>query len=492
MFTGPRAPNQVPYPFADAATFDAASQFSLIGQGIFIYNTPFFERSLYLSFLVYLHSLFGQNYETLMMAQAAVFAIFSPLMYLIGRSLNMRAVGFAAAIVATLRGINSIAASNMIDLAGPKIILTDFPAAIGVALIVLFTCEWLKRPEKKWHFAVWVGGAIGMTLMLRTNALLFLVFIPLYALLRLAPRWKTWLVSSALILLGIIAITIPWEFRNLARGGVMYGPIVTKIQDVIRTRYSPALELNGASPQEKGFSLLTFKQTEAISSLYRDVSFFPDASCDTIVCFAPKHFLHNLITSILILPTSPVLDDLRHTVKESHPFWRADWNGNFTPSSFLFVALNIFFIMLGISVAWKQKRLAGLAPLAVFLIYNLSNALARTSGGRYIVPMDWIVPLYFMMGILFLVKETAQAANISLLPLFDPEELDSPGAVCKGHPGCKPGSYWLSFLAWARSSLFQRNCIRHGMLMWTLWKPCRNRKCWWKKPGWSWNRSMNF
>jgi hypothetical protein len=421
LFSGPRAPNQVLYPFADSATFDAASQFGLIGQGIFIYNTPFFERALYLSFLVYLHSLFGQNYETLMMVQAAIFAIFPSLIYLIGRSLNLRAVGFASAVIATLRGMNSIAASSMIDLANPKMILTDFPAAIGVALIVLFTCEWLKRPDKKWHYALWVGGAIGLTLMLRTNALVFLLFIPLHAIFRFAPQWKNWLVSSVLILLAVIAITLPWEFRNLSRGGVMYSSIVAKIQDVIRARYTPPPEPDSMSPQEKGLSLVTFKQAEILSSLYGDTYIAQDPSCNSITCFAPKHFLHNVITSILILPTSPTFDDLRHTVKETYPFWHADWQGNFTLLSLFFFVLNVFFITLGISVAWTQQRLTGLVPLAVFMFYNLSNAFARTSGGRYIVPIDWVISLYFMIGIFFLITKAAESSNIKLGSLFDPE-----------------------------------------------------------------------
>ncbi len=214
LFTSPRPPNSVLYPFADAAALDAGSQFALIGQGIFAYNTPFFERSLYLSFLVYLHALFGQDYATLMAAQAAVLAVFPAIIYLIGRALNMRAVGFATALLAMFRGINAIAASSLIDLASPKMILTDFPTALGVALVVLFACEWLKRPGQRLHYAVWVGGAIGLSLMLRTNALLFLIFIPLYAIFRFAPNWKGWLVGSALIVLAVLAISLPWELRN--------------------------------------------------------------------------------------------------------------------------------------------------------------------------------------------------------------------------------------------------------------------------------------
>jgi hypothetical protein len=413
LFTGPTAPNKVLYPFADAATFDMASQFGLIGKGIFIYNTPFFERTLYLSFLIYLHSLFGQNYETLMIVQAVIFAVFPVLVYLIGRSLNMRAVGLLAAILTMMRGANSIAASNMMDLANPKMIMTDFPTAVIVALLTLLVCEWLKDPEKKWHYALWVGGAIGLTIMIRTNGLIFLVFIPLFALLRFKSQWKNWLIASTLMAFAVIVITLPWELRNVSRGAMLYEPILMKIQHVLRTRYpSPSSSL---PPQNNILSLVTLRQTKAISSLYTTQD---EQACQTITCFAPKHFLHNIVTSILIIPPTPFLDNLRHTVKESYPFWQANWDGKFTATPLFFFLWNIFLIALGISVAWKRQNLPGLTPLAIFVFYNLSNALARTSGGRYIVPVEWVMSFYFVIGILFLISEFAVMTNIQLNPIF--------------------------------------------------------------------------
>jgi hypothetical protein len=425
LFTGPRPPNGVLYPFADAASLDAGSQFALIGQGIFAYNTPFFERPLYLSFLAYLHTLFGQNYEILMAAQAAVLAIFPVIIYLIGRSLNMRAVGLAAALVAMFRGLNSIAASSLIDLASPKMILTDFPTAVGVALVILFACEWLKRPGQRLHYAVWVGGAIGLGLMLRTNALLFLVFIPLYAIFKFVPNWRGWLVGSLLIFLGVVAITVPWELRNAARGGVMYSPIVTKIQNVIRTRYQD--QPQGSAPLKRGLPALTFQQTSVISSLYRGTDSAGEQPCNSILCFAPKHFLHNITMSLLSLPTSPVLDDLWHTVKVDPSYWKADWDGSFAPGSFFILIVNLFMIVLGISVVWKYQQLPGMVPLAVFAVYNLSNSMGRTSGGRYIVPMDWILVLYFMAGVLFLFTEAARIARFRQVSIFETETQDEKG-----------------------------------------------------------------
>jgi hypothetical protein len=427
LFIGPYAPNRVLYPFADAAIFDTASQFALIGQNFFIFNGQFFERALYISFLVYLHSLFGQDYGQLMAAQAAFFAVFPALVYLVGKSVSSRSVGFAAALVALFRGANAIAASNMIDMANPKMMLTDFPTAIGLALIVLCTCELLKRPQQKWHYALWIGGLIGLTVMLRTNTLMLLVLIPLFTFFKFSPDWTKWLLSSALLVLAVFAVTLPWEIRNQSLGGQMYGSILAKFENVLQRRYTPPVEPDTRLPGKDILSFLSLKQTQPLVSLYGDPNTFQEPACNSTACFVPNHFLHNVLTSILVLPTSPVLDDLRHTVKESQGYWRPDWDGSFTVLSFFFFAVNLFFIVLGIRVAWEQHRLAGIAPLAIFMFYNLSNGFARTSGGRYIVPIDWILTIYFLIGVFQMIILLANVLGTQLAPDPQPAEKNGPG-----------------------------------------------------------------
>ncbi len=400
LFIGPYAPNRALYPFADGALYDSASQFALIGQNFLFYNGPFFERALYASFLLYLHSIVGQDYAVLMGAQAAIFAVFPALMYLIGKSLNVRAIGFAAALVAMFRGANAIAASNMIDMANPKMMLTDFPTALGMALVIYFTCEWLKQPSTKWYYAVWVGGVIGLATMLRTNVIFILLLVPLYTLITFAPAWKRWFASSILLVLAVIVVTLPWELRNHALGGTMYSSVFVKLQSVIEQRYTPASDPESSIPREQQISSLFYKQLEPILGMYPKIGLMQRTRpCDNVICFISNHFLHNTLTSILVLPTSPVLDDLRQTVKESNPYWRPDWDGTFTAESLLIFLLNIFFIVLGIRIAWERHRWIGLVPLAVFVFYNVSNGFARTSGGRYIVPIDWIIIFYFLVGV---------------------------------------------------------------------------------------------
>jgi hypothetical protein len=238
--------------------------------------------------------------------------------------------------------------------------------------------------------------------MLRTNALLFLVFIPFCTLFVFAIKyWRQWIFSSALILLGAVSITLPWELRNLSLGEQMYQPIVTKFQNVIQQRYPKTQPVPSSFvPFNQELDLAVLKDIQVIPILEQNQTVIQKAiPCSTILCFSTNHFLHNVITSTLILPTSPILDDLRHLFRERSPYWQADWDGSISGLALVLLCLNLFFISTGIALAWRKQQFIGSLPLTIFLIYNLSNALARTSGGRYLVPLDWILVIYYLLGV---------------------------------------------------------------------------------------------
>lgn len=107
---------------------------------------------------------------------------------------------------------------------------------------------------------------------------------------------------------------------------------------------------------------------------------------------------NNLLTSFLSLPASPQLHDLRYAVKVAFPFWSSRWDGTFSPPQTWFLLLQFIIFSLGVGMAWKRGGLAGLTPLLLFFTYQLSNTLGRTSGGRYIVPVDWVVLVYYLLG----------------------------------------------------------------------------------------------
>jgi hypothetical protein len=354
-----------------------------------------------MAFLTYLHAFAGQNFVTLMAAQAAIFAVFPLIVYLIGRELSGRALGTAAAVLTALRGLNSIAAQGWIDLASPKMMLTDFPTAIVLALLTLLVVRWFKDPAQKWHYALWAGCALGLMILLRTHALLLLPVTVLLALAVYRLTWRPWLIGAGLLALGMVLTTLPWDMRSYSRGAPLFSTYFYRIGLILRQRY--LLPLGDASLPAPLAAQAPAARSAA--SLHAAVAVrIEKKDCSSLLCSGANHLLHNLETSVLFLPTSPVIDDLRDTVKESFPYWEKRWlGGGFNPWWGCALALNLALIALGIGAAWGRLRWPGLAPLFLYLGYTLSNTLALTSGGRYIVPVDWIVGVYFLLGALTLV-----------------------------------------------------------------------------------------
>jgi hypothetical protein len=56
----------------------------------------------------------------------------------------------------------------------------------------------------------------------------------------------------------------------------------------------------------------------------------------------------------------------------------------------------------GIGFSWKRVGWAGLIPLILHFTYSLSTAVARVSGWRLILPADWILVMYYSIGLAWL------------------------------------------------------------------------------------------
>lgn len=396
---GPYLPNLEVYPYSDAALFDMGSQFALIGQGI--NNGIPFDRVLYMGFLVFLHTLAGQNYLEVIAWQTAIYAIFPAILYLLGKAVHSRTFGIILAVLAILRGINGIAASNMIDLANQKQMLTDFPMVIFVAWFSLMMVNWLKAPGGKYLYVLWAGGAMGLAIMVRTHALFLLLFGVLSILLVFRHQLSRGILVSFLLMISMLASVLPWGLNN-------HGAFFEIYKARIQARYSSFLPLKILEPvptpegnifpsqqlSSVAFSKTYTKRLSFTRSEAQNVEALP------VYTSIVTNFFHNLITSVLILPATTHFHDLWHTLKEALPFWGQYWDGKMDIGAGLFIAINLLLISLGIGIGWKSAGISSLVPLGVFFFYNTANAFARTSGGRYIVPADWVVFFYFSLGLL--------------------------------------------------------------------------------------------
>ncbi len=392
------------YPYSDGATFDQGAQYALIGQGLF--NGVFFERVLYSVFLTYLHGAFGQDFELLMTAQAALFAVFPAVIYLLGRELHGRALGVAAGALIALRGVNAIVAAKWIDTASPKMMLTDFPAAVLIAVFLLLFVKWIKTPSRPGLLG-WMGAVFGYAFMVRTHALALLPVAFIFIPVALKWRWRQTALAGTLFLLGLFAVTLPWEIRNQSRGIPMYSAYYSRIIVILRHRYG--LDAGAYLPPREADASHAAAPSRVST---RQRAFIPEPLCESTLCSIANHLVHNAATSIVSLPSSLTFDDLWNTVKADTPYWKKSWSeGRVGTAGGMMIVLNLALISLGVGSIWGRGKTLALLPISVFLAYLLVNSLSFTSGGRYIAPVDWIVCLFYIAGGLQLLSWLMTAAG---------------------------------------------------------------------------------
>lgn len=395
FFVTPKMPpNAELYPFADAMVFDWGSQFALIGQKL--NNGVFYDRVLYMTWLTWLHALAGQRYETLMAIQAAVFALFPALAFLIATDLHSRPAGLSVAALLTLRELNNLAGSNWMATSASKHMLTDFPTALGVALFTWLALRWLLQPERLDRLA-WAAGCIGFLSMLRPHALAFLPFLLFLAWLR-APsrRWQ----AGGLAVAAFFISVSPWAL--LGAGVSPLALYRSRLEGVFSERYRPTpspLPVTGTPIAAENPALETPVGAENPPLPVVSTPQTPTAAESAPeLPFPLRHLAHNLLESAVSLPLSPQLLTLRQTLRGDWSFWREDWNGDFPAETLPWLGFGLALTALGSAAAFSHAGSRAWLPWSVFGLYMSANALARTSGGRYLVPADWLWLVYFGIG----------------------------------------------------------------------------------------------
>ncbi len=272
----------------------------------------------------------------------------------------------------------------------------------------------------------------------------------LIASLTLLPKKRIswWVKHLALFSLGAALVISPWIGRNWQRTGQLfvdspmfrYLLLVQRFQPITQTASPPP-----ASPSAPG-------QEAAVPTIPTSAPVFPtqvpgglEAAGKNLVNESLKkpgelaglfsaHYLNNQIQMLLIYPDAyRFFDNLiglfghRDLLKYSEsssltdlirrlPFWRK-WDGSFPSQSILPVLFSVLMLAAGLSAAWRKQRLVGLMPALALVFFIGFYALLRNSGGRYILPVDWISILYFSIGLI-----AFSMAAIELAGRFRPRE----------------------------------------------------------------------
>ncbi len=388
---GPHPPNYAFYPYSDAEFYDLAAQYVLIGQDIF--NGIPFDKPLYAFFIAIAHALVGQDYDPTITFQLGVLSLMPAMLYLLGSRMMSRPAGLLIALLAIFQQRNAIAATPYIKVSHSKLLLTEYPTALLLVAFALVALLWFKHNPPNPRYAVLAGGLLGLAMLVRPNALMVAPFVLLLAWYYRA-NGRRWLVNIALMI-SVLTLTMSPFMLDIPRG---YNEpyILIKIRTILDTRIltdAPTGNLPDANPV-----------AAAGGGWYKPVRPLEgdDTPAEVLSRFAyvPRHFFHNLIMTTMMLPHTWALKDLPDTMEAL--YWKdvRQWKGELPAGAHVWLPFNLAMIALGIGAAWRRWRVAGLVPLAMMPGYFLANSLARNSGWRYLMPIDWVVLVYFGIGLL--------------------------------------------------------------------------------------------
>lgn len=430
-----RAPNFEIYPFSDAATYDTYAQSVLIGNGFMGDAIP--QRAFYIVFLAGLHLLAGQDYLKVIFLQTLVLALLPVLVYQIGRELHGRPAGILAALFVILRELTAIRAAPFTgNITYSKLYFSELPTALCLAAFTLFAIRWVKRRGERSLAPLLAGGFLGMAMLIRTQS--FAVLPPVLVLSLLAYRpwsWKGWLRGAALLGVGLVACVAPWLARNWSvAGGLTFDNSMSQTM-VLAQRYNN-INFDDVIPKEKGESEAQYSSRlmrMALQGISRD----PAGSAWLI----SSHFMNNEIANGLLLPVRFQLGSPKELIWPETNFWQ-NWDRTLTGPQALLVLAFLGLLAAGLTGATCRSGWMGLAPLLGGMVYNLGTAVFRSSGDRFLAPVDWTVLLLYAIGIAQVGAWMAAGAGLRCTP-----EMASGETAAVRRPSLPLGSIALAALA---------------------------------------------
>jgi hypothetical protein len=108
-------------------------------------------------------------------------------------------------------------------------------------------------------------------------------------------------------------------------------------------------------------------------------------------------YFHNVIFSYIYLPSSFQIEDLRSYGADAilgHVEWHSPSGAG------VLLVLNLAILAFGVGASWKKANGLIFTPLILGSAYNLSLAVSRRSGWRFLLPADWVTLVFYSIGLI--------------------------------------------------------------------------------------------
>jgi hypothetical protein len=334
-------------------------------------------------FLAFVNKIAGLDYYRVILVQTIILSIFSAVLFLIGKEIHGFRLGIGMGMFAIFREVNKILAADIANVSNTKLVMSDFPAMLILAVLVLVSIMWLKKSHRS-IFPVLLGGVIGILSLYRAQYLIFFPLLLFLGFIVINRGQKRYLKFTMAISLALLLTLLPIMIRNWNISGVLWIDNPERFS-VLKEHYiSPIQPGDSSSSLEKSVGDPEGNTTQLNS--------FFEYGRDII-----DNFSRNLISAFLVFPVryngSQTLIELT-TLKN---FWAEPYGYKYFLNRCLLV---INFLLLAAGFAWKGKRLRkiNLGLIFFFLVFNFSTALFRFSGWRFIMPMDWFIYIWYLLG----------------------------------------------------------------------------------------------
>lgn len=408
----PRTPNFEYYPYSDASLYDRSAHLLLIGEGF----EPTVRRPIYSAFLALAQAVSGMGTEAVLQWQIPLLALIPALLYLMTQKLHRPISALLVAFLAIFHEVNAIALAGVVNVSHAKLLMSDLPTALGVIGFTYASVKWMKTKGERSYLALIAGGVIGLTILVRLQAIIILPPVVVLAWFSTSKPPRERLKEVLILAAGLMLVVGPWVYRNWQKTGEFTFGTDPSQTGLIQQRYSPTEEEYAGPPG--GDPTLEDNPAPVLGNSWTFVRQHPGE----FLRFTSAHFANNQVATLLVLPARSNLVENLKTYYELSPFWEGPglklweqccwqsayvaglpywngWDGVWEKESIAPLIFNLFLISIGIGVLWSQHGAAGLVPLVVALSYSLGNGLIRNSGWRFNLPVDWIGFFLYAIGI---------------------------------------------------------------------------------------------
>ena len=408
-----RPPNQEVYPYSDALYYNLAAESVTVGEGLSMHSvTP---RPMYLTILSYFVEFADGKYLGIITLLTFWLALIPVVMYLLGKRILNRGAGISLALIAIFREQVAIQATADIQLSNTKLIMADLPTLLVMLIFCYLAIGWLQNPSGGWKRPLGVGGCMGVMMLFRTQAVIVLPFLLALAFFRYRLKIQVWMVHSVIVVFACILVISPWLARNYQlTGKVIFDDPATQIS-LLQSRY----QLEGTDSGEGG-------------SIWTNLTQHPAG----VIQFVANHFFRNEIGTVLVTPPQRLIGNWPLLFNQTS-FWTAQ-KVSLNLSQQFGLASILALLALGIAESFSRAGWIGLIPLLINLAYTLGNGLARNSGGRYNLPVDWVGYFYLVMGLVQITSWILDGLGNKHQIVKPIEEILPVGA----------GVHWKSLLGW--------------------------------------------